>query len=390
MEGQNGCTLAGELRDTRGLWGHRDLLRHSPPKGTQFPGDSHDHSIGVFAAGAQLAIAFTEPPLGFPTDILDGFGHLVQTPWEVTTDLGGIAVSPGTFAEGPARVGMAGFGDRALVAMVSRGIFCGCQAEVTHPLAGRVETGKVAQFGYDGDCNRELDAAQGLECVDDGTEAPGLHAVVEFLCEPGKTCAVVRHGSDVFLENDWLRGRGTDHRTKPAEMGWAPGGLARVAAIVAQEKGFEAMLGCLEIAQRIFTGTTEVTDGFVRDLWDINGREVARAHQAGQLHGITPVRFDSIPRLFRDERRGNDPADVTFFGEIAVEPIPTRACFIDKHQMLAFRLPFPAELVDIALACTDSAEVDDVSMVFLRDIGDGNRVFMDIHSDVERARLCHG
>jgi len=213
---------------------------------------------------------------------------------------------------------------------------------------------------------------------------------LECLCEPGQTFAVVRHGSDVFVENDVLRGCGTDHLTEPAEMGWAPGGLARVADIVAQEKGLEAMLGGLEIAQRIFTGTIEVTDGFVRDLWDLNGREVARAHQAGQRHGSTPVGCDSIPRLFRDERRGNAPADVAFCGERAVEPIPTRSCCIDKHQMRALRLPFPDALVDSALACTDSAAVEDFSLVFLRDIGDGNRVFMDIPSDVERGRLWHG
>jgi hypothetical protein len=29
-------------------------------------------------------------------------------------------------------------------------------------------------------------------------------------------------------------------------------------------------------------------------------------------------------------------------------------------------------------------------VVFFSNIGDCNRVFMDIHSDVERARLCHG
>jgi hypothetical protein len=72
---------------------------------------------------------------------------------EVTTDFGGISVRPGPFDEGTARVGVTGFGDRALVAMVSRGIFGGCQAEVTHQLAGLVDTCQVAQFGYDGDCN---------------------------------------------------------------------------------------------------------------------------------------------------------------------------------------------------------------------------------------------
>jgi|RhiMetdeSRZDD1v2_1073273.scaffolds.fasta_scaffold167657_4 hypothetical protein len=123
MEGQNGLTLDGKLRDTRGLWGHRDLLRNRPHQGTQFPGDSHDHPIGVFAAYTQLSRAFAEPHLGFPTSILDGFGRLFQPPLEVTTDLRWIPVSPGTFDEGAARVGIAGFGDRALVAMVSRGIF---------------------------------------------------------------------------------------------------------------------------------------------------------------------------------------------------------------------------------------------------------------------------
>jgi hypothetical protein len=32
---------------------------------------------------------------------------------------------------------------------------------------------------------------------------------------------------------------------------------------------------------------------------------------------------------------GNDPADMAFFGKITVEPITTRASFIDKHGLLA-------------------------------------------------------
>src|SRR5215475_8168264 len=123
MDGQNGLTLDTEWRDTRGLWGHRDLLRNSPPKGTPCSGDSHDDPIGVFAPCAQWSIAFAEPHLGFPTYILDGFGHLFQTPLEVTTDLRWIPVSPGTFDEGAACVGVAGVGDRALVALVAGGIF---------------------------------------------------------------------------------------------------------------------------------------------------------------------------------------------------------------------------------------------------------------------------
>src|SRR4029450_8103603 len=91
-----------------GLWGHRDLLRNSPTKGPPFPGDSRDHPIGVFAPCAQWSIAFAEPHLGFPTYILDGFGHLCHPPLAVPTDLRWIPVSPGTFDEGAARVGVAG------------------------------------------------------------------------------------------------------------------------------------------------------------------------------------------------------------------------------------------------------------------------------------------
>ena len=35
-------------------------------------------------------------------------------------------------------------------------------------------------------------------------------------------------------------------------------------------------------------------------------------------------------------------------------------------------------------------EVDDLGVVVLGDIGDGDGVFVDIQSDVKRARLAHG
>src|SRR5215510_8507595 len=101
------------------LWGHRHRVRNGPHKGAQFPGNGDDDPISVFAACTQLSIAFAEPHLGLPTNILDGFGHLFPPPLEVTTTVRGLPVRPGTFDEGAARVGVAGFGDRAFVAMVS-------------------------------------------------------------------------------------------------------------------------------------------------------------------------------------------------------------------------------------------------------------------------------
>jgi hypothetical protein len=41
-------------------------------------GDRHRDHVGMFAACDELAIALTQPDLGFPTDILDDFGLLFQ------------------------------------------------------------------------------------------------------------------------------------------------------------------------------------------------------------------------------------------------------------------------------------------------------------------------
>ena len=55
--------------------------------------------------------------------------------------------------------------------------------------------------------------------------------------------------------------------------------------------------------------------------------------------------------------------------------------------MRAFGLQLPDECIDVTLAGTDGAEGDDLSVVFFGDRGDRNRVFMDIQTDVECARL---
>ncbi len=44
--------------------------------------------------------------------------------------------------------------------------------------------------------------------------------------------------------------------------------------------------------------------------------------------------------------------------------------------------------LNIALPGPDGAEGDNLGTMFLGDIGDRDGLFMDIHSNVERARLC--
>ena len=58
------------------LWGHGDLFGNGPHEPHQFTGDGDDHLVGMFPSGHQASVAFTQPHLGFPADVLDAFGLL--------------------------------------------------------------------------------------------------------------------------------------------------------------------------------------------------------------------------------------------------------------------------------------------------------------------------
>ena len=49
------------------------LLGNSPYEADQFAGNGHGHHIGVFASCHEASVTFTQPDLGFPTDVLDRF-----------------------------------------------------------------------------------------------------------------------------------------------------------------------------------------------------------------------------------------------------------------------------------------------------------------------------
>jgi hypothetical protein len=196
--------------------------------------------------------------------------------------------------------------------------------------------------------------------------------------------------SDVFLEHDLLRRGGTDDLAEPPEVGRPPGGSACVTDILPQEKGVEPKLRGPEIADGIVTPPAQVPKGFIVHRGNGDRGEVARAHQSSPFDGITPVGLDAIPGLLGDQGGRHDPADLAFLGQRAVEPVPAGARLIDKDERLAFGLPLPDEVIEITRACTDVAAGDDCGVVFLGAIGDGHRVFLDIHTEVKRARLAQG
>ena len=120
----------------------------------------------MFASCHESSVAFTQPDLGFPTDVLDDFGLFFESQLQMSADLGGIAIGPGAFDQDASGMGVAGFGNRPLAALLPRGIFRGDQAQKFHQFSWALKTGEVAHFRHQGDGHGELHPTQGLQGLD--------------------------------------------------------------------------------------------------------------------------------------------------------------------------------------------------------------------------------
>jgi hypothetical protein len=233
----------------------------------------------------------------------------------------------------------------------------------------------------------KLHAAPGLKGLDHGVEAPGVDLLLECLFQAVKTLGVFDDGTDVCLKDNVLSRCRTDDLREPSEMGWVPGGPARVADIVSEQEGVETTLGGLKIADGIFTRPGEIPHGFVFLLGNRDQGEITGAPQAGPLHRVTAVGFDAVAGLFRHEGGRHHPAVMASFCEIPVEPVATGIGCIDKDQMLSLGWHLADEVVNVTWPCADGTTGGALGSVLLSDGGHGDGRFMDISSDVKRARL---
>jgi hypothetical protein len=159
---------------------------------------------------------------------------------------------------------------------------------------------------------------------------------LQFLLQTLEAGAGFADGSDLFLQDDVLRRGGPDDFRKPSQVGRAPSGPTGVAAIVAEQEGCETELGVFEITDGILTRTGEITHGFIFSFGDIDPGEVPGTSQTGELYGLPTISLDPIAGLFGDQRGRYHPAVVPFCAQIPIEPVPTRAGFIDKDEVFGF------------------------------------------------------
>jgi hypothetical protein len=100
-----------------------DLFGNRPHEPHELTRNSHDHLVGVFAARYQASVSFAQANLGFPTEVLHGFGGRFESQLQVAADLRGITLRPRAFNQHPTGMTIARFGDGALTTPLTRGIF---------------------------------------------------------------------------------------------------------------------------------------------------------------------------------------------------------------------------------------------------------------------------
>ena len=103
--------------------------------------------------------------------------------------------------------------------------------------------------------------------------------------------------SDVFWEDNLLSRCGSDDFREQSEVGRPPRWPGRITDVMSEPEGFETELGRFEVPQGIFTGSGEIANGFIFSRGNIDGCEITRAHQTGQLHRVPAVGFNPVARL---------------------------------------------------------------------------------------------
>jgi hypothetical protein len=159
---------------------------------------------------------------------------------------------------------------------------------------------------------------------------------------------------------------------------------------LSEEERFEAELGCLEIAHDVFSGPTQITYCFVFYLWNKDRSEISGAHLASQVHSVLSVSLDTVSAFLRNKGGCNDNAFQALAFQITIEAVTTRAGLVTEDELVPFGLKAAYHLVDIALSSTDRPQIDHIRLTVLEDVRHRDGILVDIKTDENCARLCHG
>jgi hypothetical protein len=369
-------------------YGH--LSGKGPPEPHQLTGHGHHDWLGRLPPGHEAARALAQPELRLPAEILDGCGVSGQSPLEMATDLRRITVRPGACHQRPAGMGVPGCGDGTRSASRAGGRCRGEQTPAFQPCSRSVQARAVTAFSAGRDGHDPLHATPGLEGLAPRVEAPGLNRRVEFLCQALEACGEFGDRAAICLPDAWLSRGVTDPCTPPPQGRRAPSGAACRADSGSESERVAPERGRCESAQGLCTRAGAIADGVICSPGDLDRGEIPRAHHPGQWHGITAIGVDAVTRLVGHAGGRDDPAVITFVGQVAVEPVAAGSGFRDQDEGWGLGWPCADEVSAVAVAGADGTKRAAVGVVSVGDRGHRDRIVVDIQTDRECASVCQG
>ena len=362
-----------------------------PDEATEFTGNGDLGFVALEPAGQQPGESEMEAVLSFPAQGADVRGLAFLAACQFLADLGRQGVVLGTFGEEPALMGVTATGDGPEVLARTAGMLGADQAQVGHKLAGMSEAVYISQLADGDHGGDQLEAAEGHERLDGGLEAPGFQQSGHGGFDAQDTLVGGVDALEIFFEDGFHGGVGQDQFAQVAHVGLAPVGFALVTVAVAEQEGFEPETGPPLVIDGIGAGAAEIADRFVSRLGNVDGDEFSGTEQAGDGAGVALIGFEGSAGLFGNEGGSGDQAGHSELFQATRNAEAARTGLVSDLQVGA-RMSFADRgegSFDRLEGVGDTAKEADLAFGERFGNGDGDRVFMDIKSEVE-CNSMHG
>ena len=135
---------------------------NGPDEAQQFTSNCGGDFSPIFAGCAQSHIAFVQPVLRFPRNLLGLLRNALLPSAQSIPNTWWTTIAPRCFDDDSSQVCVAGLGDAPASHSLSTGVFAGYSTAITHQLPSTLKAGHLAQLGRDGYSRDIRDAPQCL------------------------------------------------------------------------------------------------------------------------------------------------------------------------------------------------------------------------------------
>jgi hypothetical protein len=305
----------------RERWGQRvrsGWSVRSPRRSRRARGRRRRRSSAVACRGRPSAASAGKPLLAAPGALDDGGVPAALAAGELIADLRPPAGAPGGLDQQATHVRVADLRDRALAALLTRGVLRGHQANEGHELLGGVEAAEVADLGHQGERGQSVDAAQAAQ--------PGHQLAASSPARPprrSRARAPRSGGRRDRARAGRCRSFAAGRRTRcPARRATCAAPHPRTSrAALARAAGRTSTAAGGRASDPAARPRAHAPDRAPLQLarWHVDRLQQTTGVKAGELARITPIGLDPIARSLRHQPRRHHRALDTPLQEIAIE-----------------------------------------------------------------------